>query len=158
MLNFDDFQYYEISFRKCVEETSVKGIQFYYIEVQRFKRLRKNQEKLERLIQLGDDISEYISVRFSIEGRRTLIVDVESDMQNSRNSHGALSSKVKDLQLLENQRIREQIQRRIEQRLHIQKQAESSEINSSEVFLSSMPNNMPSDFNLQHDRHLQYYG
>ena len=49
VLNFQDFGFLEVKFRKCIIETSVKGIYFYHIEFWSFRRLRKTQEKLEKL-------------------------------------------------------------------------------------------------------------
>ncbi len=48
-LNFSDFGFLDINFRKCIINTSVKGVSFYYIEIANFQRLRKKQEKLEKL-------------------------------------------------------------------------------------------------------------
>jgi hypothetical protein len=74
MLNIQDFGYIEIRFRKCIIETSVKGIFFYHVEIWSFRRLRKTSEKIAKLIELSDQIRSFINVNFHIEGKRNLKV------------------------------------------------------------------------------------
>ena len=55
-------QYMEVKFRKCVIETSVKGIFFYHLEFWSMRRIRKTAEKMEKLVALSDQIWDFIKV------------------------------------------------------------------------------------------------
>lgn len=52
VLNFHEFGFISITYRKCIMETSVKGINFTHLEISKLNRLRKTDEKFEALKEL----------------------------------------------------------------------------------------------------------
>jgi hypothetical protein len=53
-LDFKNFGLMDVTFRKCRQDSSVKGIAFYFLEIARFKRLRKYSEKIEAMQRLQE--------------------------------------------------------------------------------------------------------
>ena len=45
VMDFKNFGIMEINFRKCLCVTSIKGVNFFYIEIQSFTRIRKMEDK-----------------------------------------------------------------------------------------------------------------
>lgn len=68
-LNFMEFGLVEITFRKCISKTSIKGVNYYHIEIVNRKRIRKTKEKMQALALLSSQIKSLLKVGFREENK-----------------------------------------------------------------------------------------
>jgi guanylate kinase len=88
-LNLHDFGFMDLTFRKCRQDSSVKGIVFFFVEIARFKRIRKYSEKLEALELLSEQMKNYLKFDVKKGANRTVIIDImDEDIESVTNTDG----------------------------------------------------------------------
>ena len=81
-MNLSNYGFLSITYRKCVIETSVKGLNFDYIQITQTKRLRHTQEIITALRDFQQKINDQIKVDFQIgknNGKKVLLVTFDPE-------------------------------------------------------------------------------
>lgn len=84
-LNFIEYGFVSITFRKCIMTTSLKGINYYHYELVNRKRTRKTKEKMALLKTLASQIKSLLKVEFK-EDSQSLVMAFDEDEEFLNNN------------------------------------------------------------------------